>query len=63
MSAVRDEALEAATWDLEPLVDARGADGVEALLAEARDRGEAFAEHYRGQVAELDGSRARRGHA
>ncbi len=55
MSAVRDEALEAATWDLEPLVDARGADGVEALLAEARDRGEAFAEHYRGRVAELDG--------
>jgi oligoendopeptidase F len=50
----RDEALEAARWDLQPLVDGKGADGVLALLAEAQDGATAFAERYRGKVAELD---------
>ena len=52
----RDEALEAARWDLQPLVDGRGADGVLALMAEAQEAAEAFAERYRGKVAELDAS-------
>jgi oligoendopeptidase F len=54
MSTVTDPALEAAAWDLKPLVDGRGADGVEQLLTEARDRAAAFAERYRGRLEELD---------
>ena len=54
MSTTVDQALEAASWDLEPLVAGRGAEGVEEMLAEARDRGEAFAQRHRGAVAELD---------
>ena len=54
MSTV-DEALETASWDLEPLVEQRGAEGVEELLAQARDRATAFAERFRGRVGELDG--------
>ena len=50
----RDEALEAARWDLQPLVDGRGADGVLTLMAEAQEAADAFAERYRGKVAELD---------
>jgi oligoendopeptidase F len=48
-----DPALEAAVWDLEPLVESKGPTGVEELLAEARDRAARFAERHRGQVAEL----------
>jgi oligoendopeptidase F len=54
MSTATDPALEAAAWDLEPLVDGRGPDGVEDLLTEARDRAAAFAERYRGRLGELD---------
>jgi oligoendopeptidase F len=54
VSATTDEKLEAANWDLEPLVDGRGPDAVESMLAEARERAEAFAGRYRGRVAELD---------
>jgi oligoendopeptidase F len=43
MSTTADAALETATWDLEPLVDGRGPEGVEA-----------FAERHRGRLAELD---------
>jgi oligoendopeptidase F len=50
----RDEALEAARWDLQPLVDGRGAEGVPALLAEAQEAADTFAEQHRGRVAELD---------
>ena len=49
-----DEQLEAASWDLEPLVEGGGPEAVETMLREARDRAEAFAERYRGRVAELD---------
>ena len=45
--------LQAAVWDLEPLVEGRGADGADDLLAEARERAEAFALLHRGRVAEL----------
>jgi oligoendopeptidase F len=48
-----DATLEAASWDLEPLVGGRGADGVVEMLTEARDRAEAFAQRHRGSVGEL----------
>jgi len=54
MSAPADPALDAAAWDLEPLVENRGPAGVEELLTKARDRSAAFAERHRGRVAELD---------
>src|SRR3954453_7363608 len=54
VSATVDEKLEAANWDLDPLVDNRGAEAVETMLTEARERAEAFAGTYRGRVAALD---------
>ena len=48
-----DATLEAASWDLEPLVGGRGADGVVEMLTEARDRAEAFAQQHRGSVGEM----------
>ena len=54
MSATVDEHLEAASWNLEPLVEGGGPEAVETMLNEARTRAEAFAERYRGRVAELD---------
>jgi oligoendopeptidase F len=48
-----DATLEAAVWDLEPLVGGRGAEGVEEMLVEARDRAEMFAQRHRGRVGEL----------
>jgi oligoendopeptidase F len=54
VSTTVDEALEAASWDLEPLVGGRGAEGVAEMLAEARDRAETFAQRHKGAVAELD---------
>ena len=53
-----DEQLEAASWNLEPLVEGGGPEAVETMLNEARTRAEAFAERYRGRVG-----RARRGGA
>jgi oligoendopeptidase F len=49
-----DEKLEAASWNLDPLVHDRGPEGVDAMLGEARDRAEAFAGRYRERVADLD---------
>jgi oligoendopeptidase F len=40
-------------WDLEPLVDGRGAEGVDALFDDAEARAHALAS-YRGRVGELD---------
>jgi oligoendopeptidase F len=54
VSTTTDEKLEAASWDLEPLVDGGGAGAVETMLGEARERAEAFATRYRARVAELD---------
>jgi oligoendopeptidase F len=54
VSATVDEQLEAASWNLEPLVEGGGPEAVEAMLGEARERAEAFAERYRDRVAELD---------
>jgi oligoendopeptidase F len=53
VSATADPALESAAWDLEPLVESRGPEGVEQLLEEARERAAAFAGNHRGRVAEL----------
>jgi oligoendopeptidase F len=52
---VVDPAVQEVAWDLEPLVDGQGPDGVERQLAEADRRATAFAERYAGRVAELDG--------
>jgi oligoendopeptidase F len=54
MSTIADPALDAAAWDLEPLVDGGGAGAVEQLLTDSRDRAAAFAERYRGHLGELD---------
>ncbi|MET0512221.1 MAG: M3 family oligoendopeptidase [Thermoleophilaceae bacterium] len=54
MSATADPALQEATWNLDPLVDGRGPEGVEELLNEARERAAKFAERHRGRVDELD---------
>ena len=40
-------------WDLEPLVDGRGAEGVDALFDDAEARANALAS-YRGRIGELD---------
>ena len=53
MSTIADDALQAASWNLEPLVGGDGAEGVEDMLGQARDRAEAFAQRHRGSVAEL----------
>jgi oligoendopeptidase F len=53
VSATVDPALEAAAWDLEPLVESAGAEGVVRLMEEALERATAFAHSHRGQVAEL----------
>jgi oligoendopeptidase F len=53
VSTTVDPALEAAAWDLEPLVESAGAEGVVRLLEEARERAAAFAENHRGQIPEL----------
>jgi oligoendopeptidase F len=54
---VVDPEVQNVAWDLEPLVDGQGAEGVERQLDEADRRAQAFAERYAGKVAELDGPR------
>jgi oligoendopeptidase F len=54
VSTIADDALHAASWDLEPLVGGHGAEGVEDMLAQARDRAEVFARRHRDSVADLD---------
>src|SRR5215831_8632290 len=49
-----DPELERTAWDLDPLVEGRGADGARAQLAEARERAQALAGQYAGRVGELD---------
>jgi oligoendopeptidase F len=50
-----DPELEATAWDLEPLVDGEGDDGVEPRLTEALERAQAFSQRYAGKLSELDG--------
>jgi oligoendopeptidase F len=49
-----DPDLEATAWDLEPLVEGEGADGVERRLADALAKAQAFAGRYSGKLGELD---------
>jgi oligoendopeptidase F len=53
-SAPIDPELEAAEWDLEPLLEGEGEAGVEPRLAQALARAEAFAERHAGKLEELD---------
>jgi oligoendopeptidase F len=52
--AVPDEELEQTAWDLDPLVEGQGAEGVERRLGEALERAHAFAERFAGKLSELD---------
>jgi oligoendopeptidase F len=51
-----DPELQATAWDLEPLVDGEGQEGVERRLADALVRAQAFAARYAGKLDELDGA-------
>jgi oligoendopeptidase F len=51
-----DPELEASAWDLEPLVDGEGTDGVDRRLQEGLARARTFAERYAGRLEELDGA-------
>jgi oligoendopeptidase F len=51
-----DPELETTAWDLEPLVDGEGKEGVERRLTEALERSRGFAERYAGKLGELDGA-------
>ena len=53
---LQDPALLETEWDLDPLVEGQGPEGVVAGLEEADRRSAAFAERYAGRVAELDGA-------
>jgi len=49
-----DSELQATAWDLEPLVDGEGQEGVERRLAEGLERAGRFAERYAGALDGLD---------
>jgi oligoendopeptidase F len=54
---LNDPELAEAAWDLEPLVDNAGDEGVDRLLDQARERAASFAEVHAGQVAKFDSTR------
>jgi oligoendopeptidase F len=49
-----DPELQATAWDLEPLVEGEGAEGVETRLAAALERAQAFAARHAGKLEQLD---------
>jgi len=49
-----DPELQATAWDLEPLVEGEGEEGVERRVREALERAQAFAGRYAGKLEELD---------
>jgi oligoendopeptidase F len=49
-----DPDLQASAWDLEPLVEGEGKEGVERRLGEALERARTFAERHAGKLGELD---------
>jgi oligoendopeptidase F len=49
-----DAELERTAWDLEPLLEGEGREGVERRLTAALARAQAFAERYAGKLSELD---------
>src|SRR5215213_243811 len=52
--ALADPELERTAWNLDPLVDGRGEEGVDDQLSQAQELADRFAERYPGKVAELD---------
>ncbi|HEY2181395.1 MAG TPA: M3 family oligoendopeptidase [Solirubrobacteraceae bacterium] len=54
-----DPELQATAWDLEPLVEGDGPDGVERRLSAALERAQAFAQRYAGQLEQLDSAALR----
>ena len=56
---VADSEVEEVAWDLDPLLIGDPSDptaAVDAMLASAQERADAFADRYAGHVAELDGA-------
>src|SRR4051812_7797535 len=53
-TALADPELEGTTWDLDPLVDGRGEEAMDAQLAEGISAAGNFSERYAGKVVELD---------
>jgi len=53
-SEASDPELLATAWDLEPLVDGEGQDGVEPRLKDALARAQAFAARHAGKLEQLD---------
>src|SRR3954469_17798238 len=53
-SVLADPELHYTEWDVDPLVEGRGADGVKEFLDESDAIAARFAESYQGKVAELD---------
>jgi oligoendopeptidase F len=53
-SEPNDPELAKTAWDLEPLVDGEGTEGVENRLADALTRAKAFAARYAGKLDDLD---------
>jgi oligoendopeptidase F len=51
-----DPELQASAWDLEPLVEGEGQEGVQRRLDDALERAQAFATRYAGRLGELDGA-------
>jgi oligoendopeptidase F len=51
-----DPELQASAWDLEPLVDGEGEDGVKRRLTDALQRAGSFAAAHAGRLGELDGT-------
>jgi oligoendopeptidase F len=49
-----DPELQASAWDLEPLVDGEGQEGVQRRLDDALERAKTFAARYAGRLGELD---------
>ncbi len=58
-STPSDPELDATAWDLEPLVDGEGQEGVQRRLSDALERARAFAERYAGRLGGLDGASLR----
>jgi oligoendopeptidase F len=52
---IEDPEAEQAAWDLSPLLEGEGPEGVEARLQEALGKAKRFAEQHAGKLAELDG--------
>jgi oligoendopeptidase F len=53
---IEDPELLQTAWDLDPLVDGEGEDGVKRRMGQALQRGQAFASRYAGKLDELDGA-------